>query len=460
MSQLEEIASGLSLLLQNLKCDFAEIRLTQGVGQSISLAMDQVDSISSGEVVGGSVRVLKNGSWGFVTFNDLSNIESFVKSAMDCASLSPSGKSGVAKYSASVKNFSTPFVEDLKSISFEEKFEIISKYNDIIKNSPKIQTTKSIYRESTGKYIYLNSEGTQLSYDRMHCGISLTAVAKDGTIIQPLHDSISGYGGFEIVRHREAMAERVIKIAIDMLEAEPLAGGVYNIIADPRLSGVFIHEAFGHLSEADFVYENESMRKQMVLGREFALPDFTVVDDGGIESLSGYIPFDDEGIAPQKTYLIKNGILTGRLHSRETAFKMNEETTGNGRAIGVMRQPIVRMTNTYIENGPYQKDDLFAAMDDGIYALDVIGGQTNLEMFTFTAGYGYRVKNGKLGKMFRDVVLSGNVFTTLKNISMIANDRQMFGGLGGCGKGGQSPLPVSYGGPHVFIKDVLIGGKQ
>jgi TldD protein len=139
---------------------------------------------------------------------------------------------------------------------------------------------------------------------------------------------------------------------------------------------------------------------------------------------------------------------------------MNEETTGNGRAIGVMRQPIVRMTNTYIENGPYQKDDLFAAMDDGIYALDVIGGQTNLEMFTFTAGYGYRVKNGKLGKMFRDVVLSGNVFTTLKNISMIANDRQMFGGLGGCGKGGQSPLPVSYGGPHVFIKDVLIGGKQ
>ena len=100
---------------------------------------------------------------------------------------------------------------------------------------------------------------------------------------------------------------------------------------------------------------------------------------------AGYIPFDDEGISPQKTSLIKDGMLSGRLHSRETAGKMNEEVTGNGRAISVMRQPIVRMTNTYIENGESSKEDIFSSMDDGLYAVDVIGGQTNLEMFTFTA---------------------------------------------------------------------------
>ena len=92
--------------------------------------------------------------------------------------------------------------------------------------------------------------------------------------------------------------------------------------------------------------------------------------------------------------------------------------------------------------------------------MSYIGGQTNLEMFTFTAAYGYKIKNGKPGKMFRDIILSGNVFTTLKNISMIGNDREMFGGLGGCGKGGQGPLPVTLGGPHMLVNNVLVGGGK
>ncbi len=125
-----------------------------------------------------------------------------------------------------------------------------------------------------------------------------------------------------------------------------------------------------------------------------------------------------------------------------------------------MQQPIVRMTNTYIENGAHGRDDLIEAAGDGVLAAGFIGGQTNLEMFTFTSGYGHEIRNGKLGPMYRNIELSGNVFTTLRNIEMIGNDRIMYGGLGGCGKGGQSPLPVSFGGPHLLIKDVLIGGSQ
>jgi TldD protein len=95
-----------------------------------------------------------------------------------------------------------------------------------------------------------------------------------------------------------------------------------------------------------------------------------------------------------------------------------------------------------------------------VYAVGYIGGQTNLEMFTFTSLCGYEIRNGRLGKIYRDIVLSGNVFTTLRSIAMIGNDRAMFGGLGGCGKGGQSPLPVSLGGPHLLITDVLTGGAH
>ncbi len=447
-------------ILESSSCDYAEIRLSSSVGTGISLSGENVDSFTIGESVAGSVRVLKNGSWGFSTFNDISMLERFFNGALNSASIvSPVEKSVIARGTPVSGEYKTSFGRNFMDVTPDEKYTLLKRYNDILRDSESVQTTRAGYRDVNTNYTFMNSEGSFLSYDKLYCGISLASIAKRGSVIQPFHESISGFGGFEIVENKDHLAEAVVKTAVDMLDAEPVPGGTYDIIIDPKLCGVFIHEAFGHMSEADFVYENPRMKDVMVLGREFGSPELNVYDDGTMPG-AGYIPFDDEGIAPRKTSLIKDGLLSGRLHSRETAGRMDEDVTGNGRAISVMRQPIVRMTNTYIENGDSTKEDIFSSMDDGLYCVDVIGGQTNLEMFTFTAAYGYEVKNGKQGKMYRDIVLSGNVFNTLKNISMIGNDCEMFGGLGGCGKGGQSPLPVSFGGPHMKIKDILIGGKK
>ncbi len=447
-------------LISSAPCEYADIRLSLSEGTGISLSKDNIESVSSSDSVGGSVRILKNGAWGFSTFNDIGNLEKYFKAALRSAMMvNPAEKSLAAAGQGRRASFKTASIRPAESVTLDEKFELINSYNKILMGSEKIQTTRAIYRDVKTYYVYLNSEGSDLSFDKSYCGISLASVAKSGSLVQPFHESLSGYGGFELVEGKENAAENVLKTSLDLLDAESLPGGKYDVILDPKLCGVFIHEAFGHLSEADFVHENPRMRDIMKIGRDFGPEILNVYDEGDRPELSGYIPFDDEGMEPSSTALIKNGILSGRLHSRETAYKMNEEPTGNARAIGVMRQPIVRMTNTYIENGKSSKDEIFDAVDDGIYAVDVIGGQTNLEMFTFTAGYGYMVKNGKTGRMFKDIILSGNVFNTLKNIKMIGNDKKMFGGLGGCGKGGQSPLPVSFGGPHMLVSDVLIGGK-
>ncbi|MFC1669592.1 TldD/PmbA family protein [Spirochaetota bacterium] len=456
-----EVSDRIKSIIASQKCDYCEIRLSSSFSTSIVLSGEVVDSISSGEFVGGSARILNNGGWGFVSFNNLDDIEKFARRGIDISSnVDFQEKSGVIKSVPIKQHFKTPKNIDFNEISIEEKFNLMQGYNNILKSSKHIQTTRAVYRDLTSTSLYLNSEGSEITYDKSFCGVSLSSIAKDGSIIQPFHNSISGYGGYEIVQNRENIAEDVLKIAVDLLKAQSVDGGKYQVIADPKLSGVFIHEAFGHLSEADFVHENEQMRKLMVMGDSFGPEELNVIDDGSIEGLSGYIPVDDEGIYPQKTNLIKDGILSGRLHSRETAFKMKEEPSGNGRAMNVMRQPIVRMSNTYIDNGNSTKEEIFDSVKNGIYAIDLIGGQTNLEMFTFTSGYGYEIKNGKPGKIFKDIVLSGNVFNTLKNINMIGNDMKMFGGLGGCGKDGQGPLPVSFGGPHVLIDNVLIGGKQ
>ncbi len=445
----------------SIAADYAEIRLAENVSSSILISGENTESVTSGESVGGSIRVLKNGGWGFISFNDLSGIEKNAARCVEIAETAGGGnRRGVAGSGPVKEEFSGSYIKDFREISLDEKFSLISSYNEIIRNSRYIQSTSAVYRDTSTRYLYLNSEGAELTYNKMYCGISLSSIARDGAVIQPFSTSVAGNGGYEIVEGLEEDAEKVIKTAVDMLSAGSVPGGRHDVIVDPKLAGVFIHEAFGHMSEADSLYENPRMKELMELGKRFGPDELNVIDDGNMPGLSGYIPFDDEGIIPEKTYLIKNGVLAGRLHSRETAHRMKEEPSGNGRALGVMKQPIVRMTNTYIDNGTRTKNEIFESLDDGIYALNFIGGQTNLEMFTFTAGYGYEVRKGKKGRMFRDIVLSGNVFQTLGNIAMIGDDRVMYGGLGGCGKGGQSPLPVSFGGPHMLIKDVLIGGSR
>ena len=131
---------------------------------------------------------------------------------------------------------------------------------------------------------------------------------------------------------------------LPFLSAPQAKGGEYTVVLDPILAGVFVHEAFGHLSESDHVYENEKLRDIMVLGKRFGGKHLNIVDDPAVPGLRGSYKYDDEGVPASKTYLIRKGVLEGRLHSRETAAKMGEKPTGNARAINYSFPPIVRMT--------------------------------------------------------------------------------------------------------------------
>ena len=137
---------------------------------------------------------------------------------------------------------------------------------------------------------------------------------------------------------------------------------------------------------------------------------------------------------------------------------MGEAPSGNARAISFRHPPIVRMANTFIEPRDVTFDQMIGDIKEGIYARNWYGGTTSMEMFTFSAGEAFMIRNGKVEELIRPVVLSGNVFETLKRIDAIGNDLDMNQG-GGCGKGGQSPLPVSNGSPHIRIQKCLVGGK-
>jgi len=258
---------------------------------------------------------------------------------------------------------------------------------------------------------------------------------------------------------QDEMAQKVANRSVELLSAHPVKAGQYPVVIDQNLAGVFIHEAFGHLSESDFVYENPKAKEMMVLGRRFGKDILNVYDDGSIVNLRGTTLFDDEGTTGRHNELIREGVLVGRLHSRETAAKMGEKATGNARAINYHFAPIVRMTNTAIQNGTTSFEDMIKDIKLGIYACDAYGGQTELEHFSFSSGYAYMIRDGKIAEMVKDVILAGNLFTTLANIDAIGNDFKWMFSSGGCGKGDQYPLPVGMGAPHIRIQNVVIGGE-
>jgi TldD protein len=446
--------------ISNLQADYGEIHAETYTSTRVVYSNNNIEAIQTSKTSSGNVRALYRGGWGFASFNDF-NLDKSIVSALDNAKLvskSRDDKSGIYLSGKPVQaDIKTAYGISPDSMTLEQKNDLARKYNEGLKH-PKIASTKVTYLDYRTERLFVNTLGSAIRQVKVFTGVSYGAMAKDGTTVQQAFESVGQHGGMELVLGREEKVERVKKRAIDLLTAKKIESGQFTVLLDPNLAGVFSHEAFGHLSESDFLYENPRMQDVMKIGKEFG-PDFlNIIDDGGAKDLAGYTPYDDEGIPANKTYLIKNGKLHSRLHSRETAEKMGESPTGNARCVSPAFQPIVRMTNTYIDKGDRDFNQLVSSIEDGIYAIDYLGGMTNLEMFTFSAGYAFRIKNGKIGELIRDVVLSGNVFSTLHNITAIGNDIQHHGGLGGCGKGGQSGLPVGTGSPHIIIKDVLVGG--
>jgi TldD protein len=443
-----------------LAVDYADIRIEQSEVTRVLFRGRELDDIGQGFEKGGCLRVFSRGNWVVASFNrvDEGLRELAVELAAQVAML-PAREGGVVRLPAFEEVILLPKEYDPRTVMLEEKQQLIRHYNNILLNTAGIVSTVSGYQDSHRVVCWYSSEDRYIEHEFAWCGFSCRAIARDGTNIQDYGESVGKTMGFHSLKNREAMVERVAKIAVDLLKAEPVQAGLYTVIIDPLLGGVFAHEAFGHLSEADHIAENERLRRLMQIGTRYGIDELTIVDDATLPNEKGSYRYDDEGTAAERTELIKNGVLTGHLHSRQSAYQMGEPVTGNSRAVSYRYAPIVRMSNTFIEPRDKTLEEMVEGIDYGLYVAGSRGGMTELEGFTFSSQYAYLIEKGKMTKMVRDVTLSGNVFETLHNIDAIGKDLVMHGGLGGCGKAGQSPLPVGTGAPHIRIRNVVIGGR-
>lgn len=452
----------LSELIQRYRprADFLQIRLEAAASTGIALRGDRIEALSETVSLGGQVRACYRGGWGFASFNDLDDLETQVSEAISAAHLVGTEDTLLAPVDPVQGTFAlTPDLGDPRLVPLAEKKALCDRYNQLLRDHhPQIASTRVNYGDSQHQILLATSDGTLLEQSWTDLEMRFSATARSGDRVQTGRETAGSRRGFGDLLNLDAQVIGAAQRAIDALTLPTVQGGSYTVVIDPILTGLFVHEAFGHLSEADMAYENPDLLEVMSMGRRFG-PEFLQIFDGAAPAgHRGTYFYDDEGTPASTTQLIKDGVLVGRLHSRETAGKLGEQPTGNARCLNYHYAPIVRMTNTWIGRGTTPAGDLCQNIREGVYAHNWLGGMTNGEMFTFTAGEAWMIRDGQLAEPVKDVTLSGNVFKTLENIEAIGDD---FGWdeSGGCGKGGQNGLPVGCGGPSLRIRDVVVGGE-
>ncbi|MDM9385051.1 TldD/PmbA family protein [Chlorogloeopsis sp. ULAP01] len=442
------------------RVDYLMIRLEEAEGTDIVLRGDKVETLSEGISVGGHIRAAYKGGWGFSSFNRLTTIEDRIQEAIAAARMVGDEETTLAAIKPVQAVCRVPLTgTDPCKIPLSQKKELCDRYTELLKSVDHAITTTSVrYGDCSQRVIIASSEGTLIEQSWVDMEMRFAATARNGDTVQTGRETTGSRKAFEDLIGLDEQVKNAAQRAVAALSLPSVKGNTYTVVIDPILTGLFVHEAFGHLSEADMAYENPDLLEVMTLGRRFGCKELQIFDGAAPQGHRGSYFYDDEGTPATTTQLIQDGVLVGRLHSRETAGKLAEVPTGNARCLNYHHAPIVRMTNTWIERGKTPVADLFSDIKEGVYARNWLGGMTNGEMFTFSAGEAWMIRNGKIAESVKDVTLSGNVFQTLADIEAIGDDFY-WDESGGCGKGGQNGLPVGCGGPSLRIRDVVVGGE-
>ena len=253
-------------------------------------------------------------------------------------------------------------------------------------------------------------------------------------------------------------AREAVRQALVNLEAVPAPAGSMPVVLGAGWPGILLHEAIGHGLEGDFNRKGTSAFSNRI-GDKVAADQITVVDDGTLERRRGSLNVDDEGTPTQCTVLIENGVLKGYIQDKLNARLMGMAPTGNGRRESFAHMTLPRMTNTYMRAGSRAPEEIIASVDRGLYAVNFGGGQVDITSgkFVFSASEAYLIENGKIGAPVKGATLIGNGPDVLTRVSMVGNDMKLDGGVGTCGKEGQS-VPVGVGQPTLRIDALTVGG--
>ena len=462
MLPIETIQKVLSAALQN-GGDLAEVYLENTETLNLTLDDGRLEKATQGDDIGGGVRVFYGDTAAYAYTDDLS--EGALYNAARAAAAAARGSAEprlTVDLSEAQSGLNFPIERPFTAMPTADKAAILRRMDQAARAySPAIIQVQAGYAQTRRRMWVYNSDGVWAEDDRQILEVRAVVTAQRDGVRQTMSAGFGGQVGLELFDQHDSVAqiEDAAQSAVLMLEAKPAPAGEMAVVINNGWGGVLFHEACGHCMEADFITKGASAYTDLV-GQKVG-PDFlTAIDDGTIPNRRGSFRFDDEGTPSQRTVLIENGILKEYMWDMTEARRMGRGSTGNGRRQTFRHMPMPRMTNTFIDAGPHDPEEIIRSVKKGLYAKKLGGGQVEIGRgdYVFTVTEGYLIEDGKLTAPVRGATLVGNGPESLKMIDMIGSDMALDLGRGVCGKGQRAR--VSVGQPTVRIPKLTVGGTE
>jgi len=443
--------------------DFAEIFLEHRTFSLINMEEDIIKDTSESISLGLGIRVNSGEKTGYAYTNDIA-IEKINRASLTAASIAAGGPAqrSLPLSSAPLPHNYYQVIDPAHKSSLQDKISLVRRtYEAAYSFDPKIKKVKASLVDYIQNVRIINSEGLDRTDGRPLIKLVCLAVAEHANKREGGYCGGGGRVGLEYFRDvltPEEIGQGAAEESLHLLEAVLPPAGEMPVVLAPGHSGVLIHEAVGHLLEADFNRKKTSIFWDK-MGTRVGRPSLTIYDDPTLQGFRGSYNMDDEGTTPQKTPLIVNGKLVGLLQDRLSSRLMGLPVTGHGRRQDYTCIPIPRMSNTFIDKGEYDPGEIIKSVNKGFYALKYQGGQVeDSGKFTFSVSSGFLIEDGHLTSPVKQATLIGTNIDILKKIVKVGADLQFGFQTGTCGKEGQA-VPVTDGCPTLKIAQMTVGGQ-
>jgi len=444
--------------------DYADLYFEHSFQNGIELQDGAVNSASSAIDFGMGVRVLSGDQTGYAYVENVT-LEEMLNAARTAARIANSGQAGVTANltEKTVKNNYYTVQTPWDIVSVQHKKPSLQAINDkIFALDSRVIKANVFMRDTTSHIFFSNSEGVMYYDYRPMVVLGAVCIMEENGKIENSYAARSYRMGAEFLTDDvlDTIAKESVEKTAILFKAVKPKGGEMPVVMGAGGSGILLHEAIGHAFEADFNRKNISIFSDL-LNKKVCNEHINVIDDGTIPFNRGSVNIDDDGVDGQKTYIVKEGILTSYLHDRVSAQHYNIPSTGNGRRESFRKMPIPRMRATYMEAGNVTEEEIIAEVKNGIYAATFTNGQVQIGAgdFTFFVKNGFLIENGKLTQPIKDVNIIGNGPKALADITLVGNNYEMDNGSWTCGKDGQS-CPVTCGMPSALVSKLTVGGES
>ena len=444
--------------------DLVEVFLERTDHIGLLAEQDTITSVSPSFSKGAGLRVFRDGRDGFVSTNDLSDSgllraldQALAMLGLESQALAEKQRFqglGLLKDHGLQKD---NWLSRCPELDFASQ-RLLEGTEDLNRLGHHLQVRRGSYSRDWQEVLVAASDGTFARDVRLHQSTGLSVLAADGE-----HRSSVGrrYGSTDqpddLARwNTEASAAEVCESAGTMLRAKYVDAGQMPAVLANRFGGVIFHEACGHLLETTQIERGTTPFADQV-GSLIANPAVTAIDEGFSGGAFGSLSMDDEGMEPERTILIKDGILQRFLSDRAGELRTGHKRTGSGRRQSHAYAAASRMRNTFIDAGPHKPEELIASVDHGLYCKSMGGGSVGpTGQFNFSVEEGYLIKDGQLGQPVKGATLIGDAKEVMPRISMCADDLELAAGF--CGSVSGS-IFVTVGQPHIKVDSITVGGR-